>query len=256
MFARMGYPEAALRQAQIVPVAAARMLCEIQCRLTTGHLAIELGRAGPGRGAACRDRRLSAPGDRVRGAGRSLEHPGLSGAVQPVSLAGEQRARPPRRRIDRAGASRSLACTRGCGARRRPRRQARCKGACRRDANAGPLVGPVRRDDGRGRRGVFRRRGLRIGRASGRGPGALSPGGAAAGDIAFWRKHVDAFQFAQGLCPGGRGTVGKARPGGRDGAADAVAQPGRDDSAEARASIRSTPWPSAGWRGLPQWPTA
>ena len=44
LFARMGYPEAALRQAQIVPVAAARMACEIQCRLTTGHLAIDEGR--------------------------------------------------------------------------------------------------------------------------------------------------------------------------------------------------------------------
>ncbi len=43
LFARMGYPEAALRQAQIVPVAAARMACEIQCRLTTGHLAIDAG---------------------------------------------------------------------------------------------------------------------------------------------------------------------------------------------------------------------
>ncbi len=43
LFARMGYPQAALRQAQIVPVAAARMACEIQCRLTTGHLAIDGG---------------------------------------------------------------------------------------------------------------------------------------------------------------------------------------------------------------------
>jgi hypothetical protein len=43
LFARMGYPQAALHEAQIVPVAAARMACEIQCRLTTGHLAIERG---------------------------------------------------------------------------------------------------------------------------------------------------------------------------------------------------------------------
>jgi hypothetical protein len=43
LFARMGYPQAALLQAQIVPVAAARMACEIQCRLTTGHLAVERG---------------------------------------------------------------------------------------------------------------------------------------------------------------------------------------------------------------------
>ncbi|HEV3138453.1 MAG TPA: hypothetical protein VGZ26_11130, partial [Pirellulales bacterium] len=43
LFARMGYPLAAIHQAQIVPVAAARMACEIQCRLTTGHLAIDAG---------------------------------------------------------------------------------------------------------------------------------------------------------------------------------------------------------------------
>ncbi len=41
MFARMGYSAAALQQAQVVPVASARMACEIQCRLTSGHLAID-----------------------------------------------------------------------------------------------------------------------------------------------------------------------------------------------------------------------
>jgi hypothetical protein len=43
LFARMGYPQAALHQAQIVPVAAARMACKIQCRITAGHLAIDRG---------------------------------------------------------------------------------------------------------------------------------------------------------------------------------------------------------------------
>jgi hypothetical protein len=43
LFARMGYPQAALRQAQIVPVASARMVCEIQCRLSAGHLAVGAG---------------------------------------------------------------------------------------------------------------------------------------------------------------------------------------------------------------------
>ncbi len=46
LFARMGYPEAALEQAEVVPVASARMACEIQCRLTTGHLAIDRGELG------------------------------------------------------------------------------------------------------------------------------------------------------------------------------------------------------------------
>lgn len=41
IYARMGYPEAALRQARIVPVASARMLCELHCRLALARLAIE-----------------------------------------------------------------------------------------------------------------------------------------------------------------------------------------------------------------------
>ncbi len=43
LFARMGYPEAAMRQAQVVPVASARMVCEMQCRLTSAQLAIGRG---------------------------------------------------------------------------------------------------------------------------------------------------------------------------------------------------------------------
>jgi len=43
LFARMGYSEAALRQAHVVPVASARLTCEIRCRLSTAHLAIDSG---------------------------------------------------------------------------------------------------------------------------------------------------------------------------------------------------------------------
>ncbi|MEM6798048.1 MAG: hypothetical protein AAF589_00910 [Planctomycetota bacterium] len=41
LFARMGYPEAALRQAQAVRVASARMLSQVYCRLTDGHRALD-----------------------------------------------------------------------------------------------------------------------------------------------------------------------------------------------------------------------
>ena len=41
LFARMGYTEAAAEQAAIVPVASARILCEIDCRLTAVQQAIE-----------------------------------------------------------------------------------------------------------------------------------------------------------------------------------------------------------------------
>ncbi len=44
LHARMGYPQAAVNQAHVVPVASARMACEILCRLTAGHLAIDAGR--------------------------------------------------------------------------------------------------------------------------------------------------------------------------------------------------------------------
>jgi hypothetical protein len=44
LFASMGYIDAAKRQVQIVPVASARMSCDVRCRLTAAHLAIEQGR--------------------------------------------------------------------------------------------------------------------------------------------------------------------------------------------------------------------
>jgi hypothetical protein len=44
LLAKMGYTEAAMRQAHAVPVASARMRCQIDCRMTTAHLAIDRGR--------------------------------------------------------------------------------------------------------------------------------------------------------------------------------------------------------------------
>lgn len=43
LFARIGYPEAAKRQAQRVTTASARCLCQIHCRLTAGHHALDRG---------------------------------------------------------------------------------------------------------------------------------------------------------------------------------------------------------------------
>lgn len=42
-FAKMGYPEAASRQANVIPVASARMLCRINCCLTEGRQSIRKG---------------------------------------------------------------------------------------------------------------------------------------------------------------------------------------------------------------------
>ncbi|MFH1268261.1 MAG: hypothetical protein ABIK89_21280 [Planctomycetota bacterium] len=44
LFARMGYTEAAERQSRVVPVASARVRCEIDCRLSAAHLEIDRGR--------------------------------------------------------------------------------------------------------------------------------------------------------------------------------------------------------------------
>lgn len=48
LFAQMGYPEAALRQAHVVPVASARMRCEIDIRMAAAHLAIGRGELAAG----------------------------------------------------------------------------------------------------------------------------------------------------------------------------------------------------------------
>lgn len=50
IFARLGHAEAAARQAHVVPGASARMRCELDCRLTAGHLALDGGRLGEAAG--------------------------------------------------------------------------------------------------------------------------------------------------------------------------------------------------------------
>jgi hypothetical protein len=47
LFARMGYVEAAQRQVRVVPAVSARMQCDMQCRLTTAHRAVDQGRLEP-----------------------------------------------------------------------------------------------------------------------------------------------------------------------------------------------------------------
>ena len=44
LYARIGYTKAAAEQASIVPVTSARMMCEMDCRLTASHLAADQGR--------------------------------------------------------------------------------------------------------------------------------------------------------------------------------------------------------------------
>ncbi len=52
IFARMGYPAASSRHAEIVAVASARMLCELSGRLTAGHHALDRGQLAEAAGVA------------------------------------------------------------------------------------------------------------------------------------------------------------------------------------------------------------
>lgn len=46
LFAAIGYSEGAARQVAVVPVASARMTCEMRCRMSAAHLAVERGDLG------------------------------------------------------------------------------------------------------------------------------------------------------------------------------------------------------------------
>ena len=48
LFARLGFPEAAERQSQIVPAVSARMICQIHCLMTAAHRAADRGRPADG----------------------------------------------------------------------------------------------------------------------------------------------------------------------------------------------------------------
>ena len=43
LFARMGYPKSAMKQASLIPVASVRMHCRIDCRITVGHKSMDRG---------------------------------------------------------------------------------------------------------------------------------------------------------------------------------------------------------------------
>ena len=58
LLAAIGYTEAAARQAAVVPVASARMTCEMRCRLAAAHLAVDRGQSGRGGRPACPPSRI------------------------------------------------------------------------------------------------------------------------------------------------------------------------------------------------------
>lgn len=64
IFARMGYPEAATRQADVVPTASARMLCQIDCWISEGRKAVTEG--APARGLELAEQTLQLVNRAIR----------------------------------------------------------------------------------------------------------------------------------------------------------------------------------------------
>ena len=84
LYARMGYPEAALAEANGVRIASARMLCQIYCLLTAGHQAIDAHQLDAVASTLPEIEELLAARHRMRRAGRPLEHRRLRRQLQPV----------------------------------------------------------------------------------------------------------------------------------------------------------------------------
>ncbi len=194
LFAAIGYNEAATRHAEVVPVASARMTCEMRCRMATAHLAVERGDLAAAASQLPPIEETVAAGNRVRGDGRSLEHPRLRRPVQPLSRRREQRLRPAHRRVARHDERHLHVVRANSQGGRGGRRSRPARGALAEPGRAGPLVGPVRQRRSRLDRGHLRPGHARIGRERGRGAAGVARGGAAAGDLAFWRRNVAHFR--------------------------------------------------------------
>ena len=266
LFARMGYTEAAQRQARVVPVASARLKCDIHCRLTTAHLAIEevhsaAGGAGQRSGPAARGR---APAARLEHAARLLEESiGLlhraiecGALVDPwniLGFGGQYSLFPSPEnsvydhRIDELIGLVGSIFTVGV----QIQKEAAAVGitALENQVSAavgcpGRLVGQVRHDRGRLGGELLRPRDPRVGRPRGSGPAGLARGGGGLGRPGLLARAGRAVPLAQGLRPGGRCPAGAAESRGLDGPVGPVAQPGRTDSAGRRRLF--LPQPGAG----------
>ena len=194
LFAAMGYAEGAQRQMAVVPVASARMTCEMRCRLAAAHMAIERGNLAEAAAqlppvedllhAAIECGAMVDPWNILGFGGQFSLFPAMENSVHDHrvdELVGHGGRHLRAVRADSQG---------GRGHRRR--RPARA--ASRESGRAGRLVGQVRH--GRGR---FGGRHLRPGHAGigprrGRRAAGVARRGAAAGDLAFWRRHIEPFR--------------------------------------------------------------
>ncbi len=235
MFARMGYPEASRRQANVIPSAAARFECEIQWRITDAHREIEHGQLDT---AVVRIREIE---DHLH---RGIECGAL---IDPWNILGFQgqfplftsredalhdiRAVELIETMERIFAvysqTLSEAAAQGNSRVQQELSERFESLAAWWDKFATTTVTDlpeVSGDDS-----------VQSARHVAETLSAWQEAGAAAGDISFWKKHIDRFQSAKAYAARCRCVARAGRPGGFDGAVDAVAQSGGVRGARLRA---------------------
>ena len=232
LFAAIGYTEAAARQAAVVPVASARMTCEMRCRMAAAHLAVERG------DLAAAASQLPPIEDLLR---RAIECGAMVDPWNILGFGGQYSLFPAvensvyDHRIDelldmmsdifmlyvRIHKAAAAAGDLGLQA-----------GAFAEPGGTGPLVGSVRQPRSRLDRGDFRPGHARIGRERGRGAAGVARRGrrrrrsgllAAATSSHFRSPKAYALVIDT--------LLDRRDPGGRDGPVGAMAQPGRGNPA-------------------------
>ncbi len=193
LFARMGYPEASLRQAQIVPAASARMASEIDCRVASGHHALDRGQLAE---AAAVLPEIDDLVSRAINCGALVDPWNLLGfqGQYPVFQSLENSVRDHRvdhliELLERVFALDARLLSEAAAAGNEPLRAAASRRLAERaswwDQFASTSVSGVRYLSGEEARDSAEQVASAL--------GAWHRGGAAAGDVAFWRDHVAGF---------------------------------------------------------------
>ena len=227
LFARMGYVEAAERQVRVLPVASARMSCDIQCRITAAHRSIDAGRLEPAvdflgdiedilrRGIECGA--FADPWNMLGFGAQFSLFPSPENSVHDHRLD---------ELIDTIKEIFTLYV--------RLQKEAAARGeqgvfddVAQADAAFLRLVGPIRLDRSQFGRRLLGPRDVRIDRPRLRSAAGLARSRRGGGRYRLLAEARGKFHLAQGLLAGHRYAVGASRPGGRHGASDAMAQPSR-----------------------------
>ena len=219
LFARMGYAEAAERQVRVLPVASARMSCDIQCRITAAHRSIDAGRLEPA---------VAFLGDIEDLLRRGIECGALVDPWNMLGFGGQFSLFPsPENSVHDHRVDELIDMIKDIFALYvRLRKEAAARGEqafsttlAERTAASCRLVGPIRLGRGQLGRGLLGPRNARIDRPRLRRAAGLARGRRGGRRHRLLARPRRTFQLAQGLLPGHRYAVGAPRPGGRHGAA-------------------------------------